>query len=100
MEQVIADAKAAMAKGDPTLPQALDAARRWRARGIRSQFTGGDPAVAGKVRAIWGEALADPMAAPKLPLSPDVVRVHEPGDGEIERDGRIAAPSAMTKRRG
>jgi len=69
-EQVIADAKAAMAKGDPAAPPALDAARRWKA--LVDQFTGGDPAVAGKVRAIWGEAMADPNAAPKLPLSPEV----------------------------
>ena len=69
-EQVIADAKAAMANGDPASPPALDAARRWKA--LVDQFTGGDPAVAGKVRAIWGEAMADPQAAPKLPLSPEV----------------------------
>ncbi|HTW36657.1 MAG TPA: MerR family transcriptional regulator [Rhizomicrobium sp.] len=69
-EQVIADAKAAMAKGDPASPEALDAARRWRA--LVEQFTGGDPAVAGKVRAIWGEAMADPKAGPTLPLTPEV----------------------------
>jgi hypothetical protein len=36
------------------------------------QFTQGDAAVAGKVRAIWHEAMADPAAAPKLPLTPEV----------------------------
>ena len=69
-EQVIADAKRAMAKGDPGTPEALDAARRWR--GLVEQFTGGDPAVAEKVRAVWGEAMADPKAAPMLPLTPEV----------------------------
>jgi len=69
-EQVIADAKAAMAKGDPASPLALDAARRWRS--LVEQFTGGDPKVGEKVRAVWGEAMADPKAAPKLPLTPEV----------------------------
>ncbi len=69
-EAVIADAKTLMAKGDPFSPQALDVARRWRT--LVDAFTGGDPAVAGKVRAIWHEAMADPKAAPKLPLNPEV----------------------------
>jgi len=69
-EQVIADAKRAMAEGDPGSALARDAARRWQA--LVQQFTGGDPAIAGKVRAIWGEAMADPQAAPTLPLTPEV----------------------------
>src|SRR5208337_3722903 len=69
-EQVIADAKAAMAQGDPASPAALHAARRWQA--LVNQFTGGDPAVAGKARAVWGEAMADPKAAPQLPLNPEI----------------------------
>ena len=69
-EETMADAKRAMAAGDPGAPLALDAARRWKA--LVDEFTGGDPAVAGKIRAIWGEAMADPKAAPKLPLSPEV----------------------------
>jgi len=69
-ETVIADAKAAMAKGDPHSAEALAVARRWKA--LVDQFTGGDPAVAGKVRAIWSEAMADPKAAPKLPLNPEI----------------------------
>ena len=69
-ERVIEDAKVAMAKGDPASPQALDVARRWKA--LVDEFTGGDAAIAGKVRAVWGEAMADPKAAPKLPLNPEV----------------------------
>jgi DNA-binding transcriptional MerR regulator len=69
-DAAIADAKAAMAKGDPTTPEALDAARRWRA--LVMEFTGGDPKIDGKVRAVWGEAMADPQSAPKLPLDPAV----------------------------
>jgi len=69
-DAVIADARAAMAKGDPAAPEALDAARRWRA--LVTQFTGGDPKVDRKLRAVWGEAMADPKAAPKLPLDPAI----------------------------
>jgi MerR family transcriptional regulator, thiopeptide resistance regulator len=69
-EQVIADAKAAMTIGDPATPAALDMARRWQA--LVNEFTRGDAGVAGKVRAIWGEAMSDPKAAPMLPLSPEV----------------------------
>ncbi len=69
-DQVIADAKAAMAAGDPGSPAAQDVARRWKA--LVDQFTGDNPEVAGKVRAIWGEAMADPKAAPKLPLNPEI----------------------------
>jgi DNA-binding transcriptional MerR regulator len=69
-ESVIAEAKALMAQGDPVSPAAIALARRWQA--LVDRFTGGDPAVAGKVRAIWHEAMADPAAAPKLPLTPEV----------------------------
>jgi DNA-binding transcriptional MerR regulator len=69
-EALIAEAKVLMAKGDPGSPAALDLARRWQA--LVNQFTGGDPAIAGKVRAVWGEAMADPKAAPKLPLNPEI----------------------------
>ena len=36
------------------------------------QFTGGDPAVAAKVRAVWNDAMSDTKAAPKLPLNPEI----------------------------
>jgi DNA-binding transcriptional MerR regulator len=84
-EQTIADAKRAMAKGDPASPEALDAARRWK--GLVEEFTGGDPAVAGKVRAIWGEAMADPKAAPKLPLSPEVFAFMSQAMGKLKEMG-------------
>jgi len=69
-ERVIEDAKVAMAKGDPASPAALDVARRWKK--LVDEFTRGDAAVAGKVRAIWNDAMADPKAAPKLPLTPEI----------------------------
>jgi MerR family transcriptional regulator, thiopeptide resistance regulator len=83
-EQVIADAKAAMAKGDPASPEALDAARRWQA--LVEQFTGGDPAVAGKVRAIWGEAMADPKGA-TLPLTPEVFAFMSQAMAKLKESG-------------
>jgi DNA-binding transcriptional MerR regulator len=69
-ESVIAGAKIAMANGDPAAPAALDVARRWKA--LVDQFTGGDPTVAAKVRSVWNDAMGDPKAAPRLPLSPEV----------------------------
>jgi DNA-binding transcriptional MerR regulator len=68
-ETVIGEAKALMDRGgDPGSPAALALARRWQA--LVQQFTGGDPAIAAKARAVWGEAMADPAAAPRLPLNP------------------------------
>ncbi len=65
-EALIAEAKVLMAKGDPTSPEALDLARRWKA--MVEQFTGGDPAVLGKLQHVWKDALNDPATAPKLPV--------------------------------
>jgi DNA-binding transcriptional MerR regulator len=69
-DALIAEAKALMAKGDPTSLEALDLARRWRAQ--VEQFTKGDPAVAARVQAVWTDAMADPTAAPALPLNPEI----------------------------
>ena len=69
-ESVIAEAKAAMAAGDPAAPAAIAVARRWQA--LVERFTGGDMAIAAKTKAIWFEAMADPQAAPKLPLTPEI----------------------------
>jgi DNA-binding transcriptional MerR regulator len=84
-EAVIADAKTAMAKGDPHSAEALAVARRWKA--LVDQFTGGDPAIAGKVRAIWGEAMADPKAAPKLPLNPEVFAFMAKAQAKLKEAG-------------
>jgi DNA-binding transcriptional MerR regulator len=69
-ETLIAELKPLMAKGDPGSSEALDIARRWQT--LVNEFTLGDQAVAGKVRAIWQDAMADPKAAPKLPLNPEM----------------------------
>lgn len=69
-ERVIADAKTEMAKGDATSPAAIAVARRWHA--LVDQFTQGDPDVAQRVKQVWTDAMADPKAAPKLPLNPEV----------------------------
>jgi DNA-binding transcriptional MerR regulator len=65
-----AECKALMAKGDPTSPEAMDLARRWGAQ--LAKFTQGDPALAQKAAAMWKDAMADPAAAPRLPLTPDM----------------------------
>lgn len=70
-DAVIADASAAMAKGDPTTPEAMDAARRWRE--LVGQFTGGDPKLAQKTAGVWREAFADPDSAARLPFGPELM---------------------------
>lgn len=67
---LMSEAKSLMAKGDPTTPEAKALARRWMAQ--VAQFTQGDMALAGKVKAMWQDAMADPDAASKLPLTPEV----------------------------
>jgi DNA-binding transcriptional MerR regulator len=69
-DSLIAEAKALMAKGDPVSPAARDLARRWQAQ--VEQFTRGDPGVAARVQAVWSDAMADPSAAPALPLNPEI----------------------------
>lgn len=69
-ESLIDEARALMAKGDPYSPAARELARRWQAQ-VRL-FTQGDPKVNEKVMAMWKDAMADPKAAPKLPLNPEI----------------------------
>lgn len=69
-ERLIEDAKALMARGDPYSAAAQDLARRWQAQ-VRL-FTRDDPKVNEKVMAIWNDAMADPKAALKLPLNPEI----------------------------
>jgi DNA-binding transcriptional MerR regulator len=69
-ETLIAEAKALMAKGDPYSDAARDLARRWQDQ--VKLFTQGDPAINQKVMGMWKEAMADPNAAPKLPLNPEI----------------------------
>lgn len=70
-DALIADAKAAMAKGDPTTAEAIAVARRWN--DLVGQFTGGDPKLAAGAKAVWTDAFADPAAAPKLPFGPELM---------------------------
>ena len=71
-DELIAEAKTVMAAGDPASPAAQDLARRWRAQVL--QFTGGNPVLAGKVRAFWNDALTDQkMAAAAAPLTPEMM---------------------------
>lgn len=69
-DSLMAEAKDLMRKGDPTSPEAQDLARRWKAQ--VALFTQGDPNVAAKIKAMWGEAMANPQTAPKLPLNPEI----------------------------
>src|SRR5262249_47800641 len=62
------EARELMAKGDPTSPAAIDLARRWAA--MVELFTRGDPALEQRAANVWKAAMADPKAAPKLPIDP------------------------------
>ena len=48
----------------------MDLAGRWMAQ--VAKFTGGDPGLFAKAGAIWKDAMADPAAAPKLPMNPEM----------------------------
>lgn len=67
---LIAEANTVMAKGDPATPEALDIARRWNALVV--QFTKGDPVRADGARKVWADAMADPRAAGKFPVSSEL----------------------------
>lgn len=69
-DELVAEAKKLAAEGDPTSAKAQDLARRWMAQ--MQQFTRGDPNIAAKVTAVWTDAMADPAAAPKLPITPEI----------------------------
>src|SRR5205807_1150663 len=84
-DSLIAEARQLMAKGDPTSREAQELARRWKAQ--VAQFTQGDPAVAGKVKALWKDAMADPKSAPKLPLNPEIFAFVEKAWKAAEESG-------------
>lgn len=66
---ITAEATGMMERGvDPASDAAVDMARRWKA--LQDLFTGGDPDLALKARSMWQDAMADPVSAPKLPISP------------------------------
>ena len=69
-DALIAEAKL-LVGSDPAAPQAVDLARRWKAMVARS--TGGDPQLKQKIGKVWGDAMADPSVAPKLPFGPEVM---------------------------
>jgi len=56
-----------MQVGDPTSPGAQDLARRWAA--MAAQLTALDPTIGAKGRAIWNDAMEDPVVAGKMALN-------------------------------
>jgi hypothetical protein len=57
----------AAAVGDPGSSAALDLGRRWKAR--THAVTHGNRALAGRIRAMAQDALADPVTTPQMPSS-------------------------------
>jgi len=53
--------------GDPASPAALDLGRRWKAHTAAVTSAGED--VAGRMRSMVRDALADPVTAPQMPFS-------------------------------
>jgi DNA-binding transcriptional MerR regulator len=64
---LIDELKKLAAAGDPGSPEALDFARRWKAR--NEAFIHGDQDVAARMRNMVRDALADPATAPQMPFS-------------------------------
>jgi hypothetical protein len=64
---LIDELKKLAALGDPGSPEALDFARRWKAR--NEAFIHGDQDVAARMRNMVRDALADPVTAPQMPFS-------------------------------
>lgn len=69
-DALITEAKMLMAKGDTSSPEAMDMARRWQAQ--VGKFTGGAPELFSRLGNVWKDAMADPKAAPKLPMNPEI----------------------------
>ena len=64
---MIDDLKRLAAVGDPGSHEALDLGRRWKAQ--THAVTHGDRELAGRMRAMTRDALADPVTAPQMPFS-------------------------------
>ncbi len=71
---LIAEARALMAKGEATSPEAMDFARRWNAFAAQAMpAVATDPALRAKTHAVWEEAMADPQSAARMPITPDLL---------------------------
>ncbi len=73
-DALIAEAKALMAKGEPTSLESMDLAHRWNAFAAQAMpdvLT--DPALRAKTHAVWKEALANPQSAARMPVSADLL---------------------------
>jgi MerR family transcriptional regulator, thiopeptide resistance regulator len=67
LEGWIAEGEALMRLGDPTSPAAQELARRVDA--FSKQVTAGDPTIGSRGRALWNEAMDDPVVAEKMALN-------------------------------
>ena len=86
-ETLIEEAKTLMAKGDPASPAAKNLARRWQA--LVEEFTQGDAGVAQRVRKVWNDAMADPVSAPRLPLTPEIFAFIGQAWAATQADGHV-----------
>ena len=85
-DEMFAEARALQAEGDTQSARACALVRRWRE--MVGHFTAGDAATAGKVQAVWGEAMGDPAVAGRLPLrAEEFAFVQSIADGMRARGG-------------
>lgn len=69
--ETFAEVRALMAEGvSPDTPPAMSLARRWKM--LQDRFTQGDAQMAESARTVWTEAMTDPDAAAKLPVTPQM----------------------------
>lgn len=73
-EALLAEARAQLGR-DPSSPEALDLARRWRKRAMT--FTRGDRAMLAKLRAVFDDALDDPAIAATLPWRAEMAFIRD-----------------------
>jgi DNA-binding transcriptional MerR regulator len=67
LDGLIAEGETLVQIGDPTSPGAQDWARRWAA--MARQIIAADPNIGAKSRAVWNDAMEDPVVAGKMALN-------------------------------
>jgi MerR family transcriptional regulator, thiopeptide resistance regulator len=90
--KLVTELKHLAATGDPASPAALDFGRRWKARG--DALTHGDQEVAGRMRNMVKDALADPLTAPQMPFSATDLAFLEQIFGKLKEMGAHASGRA------
>jgi len=92
--KLITELKLLAAAGDPASPAALDFGRRWKAHS--EALTQGDRDVAGRMRNMVKDALADPVTAPQMPFSAADLAFLEQVFGKLKQADTPGLPRSST----